>query len=643
MAVVIPLSAWKLTVWGFPVFAIAGLVVGSVIAASVGPHVAAETALRFVRTVAPLGLVVYAILVFGSRSLPIVAQLALGAAILAVVALVRRSESALDEGGFPAVGHISFALARRVAIALAVAVGAVFAVIFLAVWIPPAWDRVWPILDGFDELGGVATVIAVVAALTWLAALSLRLFSFADSALRAAVAAATGAAALYALVLVGLLPGYALAADIRSFRHAWWLLVAIGAVAATVELLLRRMRRAAGGERPPSSTGRSRLAALRLGYAASWASAAMIVVAMTWGLFSANIGSQRLVDERGVPFKPGQSPVAPATMGDQQLAETFVPILFFTEDEAWAPIAVDDYLSDARLEAGGETVAHGLTLGTLPRTCPAGSAPPCFTLTLDCEEASEACSQRTAEHEPGYHLEGAVYVRVLRKATDGRLFAESTPFGDQVSVVVQYWYFYAYDEWKTWSLVGRLRQWHEADWEAITIGLSDTGPLFVGYSAHCGGRWYDWDDVEVIVANKTADGWTHGRRNSHEPARHPLVAVAEGSHANYVRSFHGRSPDWAGCRNVSGDAVAALSYASNLRDRTEDGWGVIPSEIVVVDETTPPMTFPGRWGRYDRTVLENFRERELASGHGPATPTLQPLWTNPLRTVFASSNWRHAS
>ena len=83
-------------------------------------------------------------------------------------------------------------------------------------------------------------------------------------------------------------------------------------------------------------------------------------------------------------------------------------------------------------------------------------------------------------------------------------------------------------------MTGKLSERHEGDWEAITIGLGKKRPLYAAYSAHCGGNWRDWDDVRVSDVPR-------------EPRLHPIVAVAEGSHANYFETQDRRSPDWAGC------------------------------------------------------------------------------------------------
>ena len=92
-----------------------------------------------------------------------------------------------------------------------------------------------------------------------------------------------------------------------------------------------------------------------------------------------------------------------------------------------------------------------------------------------------------------------------------------------------------------------------------------------------------------------------------EPRLHPIVAVAEGSHANYFETQDRRSPDWAGCANRLPDGAATLiSYASNIRDETEDGqtWRPLGNQLIILKRHTRPMSFVGTWGEDTRTFLD---------------------------------------
>jgi hypothetical protein len=292
-------------------------------------------------------------------------------------------------------------------------------------------------------------------------------------------------------------------------------------------------------------------------------------------------------------------------------------------------------VEEATLSGPPGTREDGWTTETLPRTCPAFGETSCYELTIGCDgkgprsaRAEALCEGRTRE-EDDLHREGAVYVRVLEKGRPEPeeprgAFPDRGPYGKRLHVLLQYWFFYPYNEWRTPVFAGELVQRHEADWEAVTIGLDEARrPLFVADSAHCGGSWEPWPDIE---ASTRLPG----------PRTHPLVAVARGSHANYQSADDKRAPDWASCAGAPAGVSTAISYASNIRDETELGWlwyppadGWLPAKAKLA-----PMTFPGTWGADDRTVLKNFKQNELHTGDAPRTPSLQGLWRDPVRTIF---------
>lgn len=91
-------------------------------------------------------------------------------------------------------------------------------------------------------------------------------------------------------------------------------------------------------------------------------------------------------------------------------------------------------------------------------------------------------------------------------------------------VAMEYWYAYLYNDWKTV---------HEMDWEEVVVILrvnrkGSEIPLACGCSAHHGGYRLRWNKVEKVDYQGNRDD-KHGT--------HPVVYVAQGSHANY---FFGR-------------------------------------------------------------------------------------------------------
>jgi len=90
------------------------------------------------------------------------------------------------------------------------------------------------------------------------------------------------------------------------------------------------------------------------------------------------------------------------------------------------------------------------------------------------------------------------------------------PYNDRI--YLQYWFFYIYNDW--WND-------HEGDWEMITVELDKDGnPLRVGYSQHHGCEVEPWE-VRMV---KT---WSELIEMRAIEENHPVVYIAEGSHASY--------------------------------------------------------------------------------------------------------------
>ena len=370
-------------------------------------------------------------------------------------------------------------------------------------------------------------------------------------------------------------------------------------------------------------------------------------------------------------FKSGPSPeriarAAGPERGNLALAKAYMPVLAFTEDQRWAPTGVESYLDprDPKLpnaqltgpvSTRARTASRGAharicdparlvtpceprTLAGLPRECPGLASTPCYRLTIACAAGSGPCAKarpRRPRTKP-YH-DGTVYVRVLGRNHADRgstadVFRDVGPFRtgqkDVLWMVVQYWYFYRYDEWAQRVLPGTLVQRHEGDWEVVTVGLSKDRPLFVGYSAHCAGTWRAWTPSESRRPRPVARGHIPSSRSprARRPTTRRPVSVARRSGTR--------------CAGIPAITAGLVSYAANVRDRTGHAWQWTPRRIVPVTDKDAPMSFPGRWGAYDETRLVNNADlAPLSRGRGPATPTLQPLWQDPVGTIFCDARW----
>lgn len=169
---------------------------------------------------------------------------------------------------------------------------------------------------------------------------------------------------------------------------------------------------------------------------------------------------------------------------------------------------------------------------------------------------------------------------------------------------VQYWFFYIYND-------GPINQ-HYGDWEMIQITCDTSGnAISAQYSQHHGGQSAVWAEVE-----KTGD--------------HPHVYVAQGSHANYFRSYQGRV-------GLESDIVAADGAVITDADYgTVENFGELGSQLGGKNW----LDYQGRFGNWD-----NYADGEIgfAGPYGPgygadSEKMTDPVaWTSGLQVV--DSTW----
>jgi hypothetical protein len=580
--------------------------------------------------------------------------------------------------------------------------------VLLAVVIAAAaysWHEVTPTLNSFDDRPTGSSTLIEVTVIFWVTAVWLRLLGFATSWLRAPATAVVIAGFFLLLMAAGLLPFYDSVVDtsdgqdplewIQEPGHLVILLALALALPMVVGALARGRTRfqAPLSELPTSGAFRRGPAdTLRgVGFFACVFAAIFLAGAAVLSMLDYQSEATESVTA-GKVIEADDVEHATLPPNPHRLALDYMPVLAFTNDEQWTPVNVKSYINDPNCPAelvslygGGEKqqanqtaddrdercqgrhVDQDALLGTpikngkLPTACP-GLRVPCFQITIRCPDGADYCARPSRVSERDGQIQGpekpAVYVRTITRdepRDSPSAFSGFGPFAN-LSTLVQYWYFYRYDEWTRPVLGGHLVQRHEGDWEAVTVGFSPKEPLFVGYSAHCGGTWREWDSVELAKTPAVVGAAEQGGSDTVEHPR-PLIAVAEGSHANYVKTDDRRAPDWAGCAGVPVGTTTLLSYASNIRDETEDGWEWRPGagQAHFVDgecrrrpscgspqapDLGFPMNFPGTWGANDFTELVNERSQHLGGEHsGPKTPPLQPLWYEPTKTIFCSKNW----
>jgi hypothetical protein len=249
------------------------------------------------------------------------------------------------------------------------------------------------------------------------------------------------------------------------------------------------------------------------------------------------------------PRNKGTSGIPPRIarrLSSVRVAREFAPTLKFNSNEVWRPIDRAHYVASSELWRGRWNKKH--------RSWVLAKAGPC--------PASDTCrftARATLEHLPQgglscpparchYFLKLAgLHVRKVPKAYSTIL--ETTPLGKAVRTVywhvaqdpdgeiaVQYWFFYAFN---------KFANWHDGDWEQITIRLAFDGePLEAGYSSHGNGLHRDWGSMQ-------------------RAGNHPVVYVGLGSHANYFRAGKHKVPE---CHHLCKDKTDGLGGTLGWQD-----------------------------------------------------------------------------
>jgi hypothetical protein len=192
-------------------------------------------------------------------------------------------------------------------------------------------------------------------------------------------------------------------------------------------------------------------------------------------------------------------------------------------------------------------------------------------------------------------------------------------------IAIDYWFVYLYNDWKSV---------HEGDWEHIVVVVKEaTDPqgqpeaIACAYSAHDIGYRLPWRDVE-----KADD---QGERA--DQGTHPVVYVANGSHANYFFGpyHYFTRAEMFGVRVKAGEFPLTGEF-TDYTTSFEEGAKVFPEARVVpvpagghwADEWRW-LNFSGRWGSRGAGWLPRFLHV------GP----LRYLWEAP-GSLPPRDNWR---
>ncbi len=271
-------------------------------------------------------------------------------------------------------------------------------------------------------------------------------------------------------------------------------------------------------------------------------------------------------------FAVGAYTPSPGAASD--LVTQYAPVLKFNKAENFYPVAVDYTLSRSALKVmtmdGSQLVSSSVTSTAL-----AGYSRDAYFL----DNTAGGYSEILGNYQQGKSSLGyTVYARTTQMNT---------------YTVVQYWFFYAYND-------AAMNQ-HEGDWEGVTILFSGTTPVYAAYSQHDSGQRAAWADVEV-------------------EGTHPVVYVAEGSHANYFRSYQGKLG--AANDDVGGEGLALQPTDYSIVALGEPG-------------NHPPdqgwLDFGGRWGDWVKLADASMGS---AGPFGPAKGDNAVKWAQATSWVF---------
>jgi hypothetical protein len=305
------------------------------------------------------------------------------------------------------------------------------------------------------------------------------------------------------------------------------------------------------------------------------------------------------------------------------LADRFVPEFVLASGEHWQPTTVGWYIAHSMKESSptfcgpSKTETQGcrvLCAVKMDGKC----APRC-----DDPNPQNCAAPGGNPHAVYYLYEDATNTPQVHPAQPGHHWA-----------VIEYWVFYNYDSLQA----GLVKQWHQSDWEQVSVLLERTGltvhPVEVAFSEHCYGT----------VRPATKVSWN---------GSHPASFVGLGSHANYptqndlpirnLQCLTRQTPRYLGAAGLFFNPVVAgwslelpIAYLIGLRDQTNRTRPITDVQPISQQSTPDISQFHGFWG-----VDNNLRVEVggLPTGAGPESPQDQNPALDPFSNMFCNSSW----
>jgi hypothetical protein len=372
------------------------------------------------------------------------------------------------------------------------------------------------------------------------------------------------------------------------------------------------------------------------------------------------------------PVQIGSAVPGPAAEPDPDLAllRRYEPILAYTAGERFFPVGVEDYVRCCALRCGDEELVPAGELDTDVLVATARRYPESRLSLLLVQEPFDRREVRRYGHArpqivksgrlAAVGLFGRVFDVLLRASLflrgsvpggvaagaanlyERRMNPERCVYYGRVLreggyVVLQYWFLYAMNDWRT--TFGGVND-HEADWEAVTVYLTDTGegprPTWVAVSAHDGAGddlRRRWDDPDLRMVGD-----------------HPVVFVGAGSHSGafikgqYLVTVNPARlrPVLRGTRRVKdlvfpwlregrrngGVGIPFIDYAMGNGEEIGPSRTRTWHPVMISDETPWVSAYHGLWGRDTRDWVGG--ERAPAGPRYERDGRVRTLWADPL-------------
>ena len=363
------------------------------------------------------------------------------------------------------------------------------------------------------------------------------------------------------------------------------------------------------------------------------------------------------------------------TSSDLDLLRRYEPVIRYTQGELFLPSSVADYVGEASLQSnqgtGAATVlaAHGtLTLERLAELGRRHTGESLFLTFVDTPLDRQAFREWKADPRRPQFVASSRFaaVGILSRLIDGlmrmtlilrgkvpggyaaaaalRMWATPHagvhPYYGHVSrdggyIVLQYWYFYAMNDWR--STFGGVND-HEADWEQVTIFLVDRGaeeptPSWVAFSSHdevgddLRRRWDD-PDIEFVGEHPVVYAGAGSHSGAYLPGEYivsveaPLPGFVERARRAFLRVLPWTDPESPGI------GIPYIDYRRGDGPSVGAGQPRDWSPVLITDDVAWVRDYRGLWGLDTKDPLGG--ERAPAGPRYDRDGTVRESWGQPV-------------